>query len=516
MNDQDAARRLPTEAPTWGAAAPEPGDPDADHRKALELSEIESILGRDGAPERDGRPERDAAAPSALGAGEQGPPSQPLSIQGQAPPPPSPLLHAGPLAPGAPASPRLHPQAPSERARSAFLRTATAESERPIPVAKSTLRGADVSPSEGGPGAVAAESTLHESPVLDASTVEADTADKHPADALSLDGPLLTDEEIEAFFSETDDFVIPAMGPGGHEASALEGAEEDTAIDLGPPAEIAGERDLETRDSDGVADAPPEFPDATGTSSEPPSDRRSVGEASPAVSSSPNEALPTDPSAGPSADAAARESQRPAWLKDQVADLADIVQALDLTARSTHAHLGLERELGHLRQFTRTIGYVAAPPPRGEQVFDLSVLVEEQLGALAGQTPDAPRILFRSRIEQAPVEADKLLVTMALEALLLTAIGCAGPGDVLRVSVDADAAGTPCAHIRFPAGPMAGLEPAKALQPYALKARLPEIGANALAAAGAIAVGQGGDLVLREEEGGHRVFDVSFSGGPAR
>ena len=110
--------------------------------------------------------------------------------------------------------------------------------------------------------------------------------------------------------------------------------------------------------------------------------------------------------------------------------------------------------------------------------------------------------------------ADKLLVTMALEALLLTAVGCAGAGDVVRVSIDAGDAGAPCIHIRFPAGPMADLSPADAMQPYALKARLPDIGANALAAAGAIAVGQGGDLVLRDEEGGHRVFDVSFSGAP--
>ena len=403
-------------------------------------------------------------------------------------------------------------------------------SERPIPVSDSTLRGAAGLPDAYEPRAVsptsAAEPSLEERPAEETSTPAESSTGQNAADALSLDGPLLTDEEIEAFFSDTDDFVIPAMGPGGSEVSAIDDADESLAVDPERPLEPTEAQDLSPAVPESASDsssgsdtgAAPLFADAPedpGPSGLP--DQGSAPEIDSPLAQPASPAEPASPTlTGPRSEAAARESQRPGWLKDQVADLADIVQALDLTARSTHAHLSLERELGHLRQFTRTIGYVAAPPPRGEQAFDLNVLIEEQLGALAGQTPDAPRILFRSRIEQAPVEADKLLVTMALEALLLTAIGCAGPGDVVRVSIDADGAGAPCAHIRFPAGPMSDLEPTEALQPYALKARLPEIGANALAAAGAIAVGQGGDLVLREEAGGYRVFDVSFSGGSSR
>jgi len=428
----------PRHAPSSGAdAAPDAGGhSEPDGGRDRELSEIESILGQGHAPQPSGAQEHASAS---IGTAE------PVRLEGSvAADPMTDREAAGPLS-------------PSPQPRSAFLRTPTAQAERPIPVPESTLRGTTRAPEEQVLDGVDPE----EDPVA----IESPANDPH-----SLDGPLLTDEEIEAFFGESDDFVIPAMEPAGRETLPSDGAPTSDASGALPM-----EPDVEPTLDDGPADAPP---DAAET------------------------------------DAAARDSRRPAWLKDQVADLADIVQALDLTARSTHAHLGLERELGQLRPCTRTIGYVAAPPPRGEQAFDLAVLLEEQLGALAGQSPDSPRILFRSRIEGAQIEADKLLVTMALEALLLTAVGCAGAGDVVRVSIDAGDAGAPCIHIRFPAGPMADLSPADAMQPYALKARLPDIGANALAAAGAIAVGQGGDLVLRDEEGGHRVFDVSFSGAP--
>ena len=421
-------------------------DPDPDDRRDVELSEIESILGHGQATEVAGAAgaadwTRGTTEPLAV---EDGVAAEVMSGEG------APYGHA-----------------PAERPRSAFLRAPTSQVERPIPVPESTLRGPAPALQPQGLAGTAPEES--------AAPIEPADADAH-----SLDGPLLTDEEIEAFFGESDDFVIPAMEPAGREAPV-----EDPAAP--PQEEPHQEAPLENEAAQGTVEE--------GTDTAP---------------------APAAPSAHgvQEADAAATDSRRPAWLKDQIADLADIVQALDLTARSTHAHLGLERELGQLRQFTRTIGYVAAPPPRGEQAFDLGVLLEEQLGALAGQAPDAPRILFRSRVDGAPIEADKLLVTMALEALLLTAVGCAGPGDVIRVSIDAGDDGTPCVHIRFPAGPMADLSPAEAIQPYALKARLPDIGANALAAAGAIAVGQGGDLVLRDEEGGHRVFDVSFSGAP--
>jgi|GEM_PF-2507902 len=428
-------------------SAPEDHEPQGpDDGPDMELNEIESILGQGHTTELAGAP---ATAAS------HGATTAPQGFDG--------VVAAEVMSDEAAAD----RHSPSPKPRSAFLRAPTSQAERPIPVPASTLRGS--ADAHGEPGLADAE--LEEA----ATPIESSLADVH-----SLDEPLLTGEEIEAFFGDSDDFVIPAMEPAGRE-----GPVEDASTSR------PGESEVETLvDSDAAGDPPLDG---------------SNGAAAPASPSAPGETED---------DASATDSRRPAWLKDQVADLADIVQALDLTARSTHAHLGLERELGQLRQFTRTIGYVAAPPPRGEQAFDLAVLLEEQLGALAGQSPDAPRILFRSRVDGALIEADKLLVTMALEALLLTAVGCAGPGDVIRVSIDAGDEGAPCIHIRFPAGPMADLSPADALQPYALKARLPDIGANALAAAGAIAVGQGGDLVLRGEDGGHRVFDVSFSGAP--
>ncbi|MEM1452473.1 MAG: hypothetical protein AAF957_00950 [Planctomycetota bacterium] len=216
-----------------------------------------------------------------------------------------------------------------------------------------------------------------------------------------------------------------------------------------------------------------------------------------------------------SADAAALDvaARRPGWLKDQTADLADIVMALDLRARANHAHVGLEGELARLRQFTRTIGYVAAPPAAGGQDFDVAVLVEEHLGDLAGTAPDAPRLLFRAAEGGAPIRADKMLVSMALDALLRTAVGCAGAGDVVRVEVERpdDAERGPLVRIQFPKGPLADLAPETVLEPYALKSRLPEIGANALAAAGGIAVGQGGDLVVSEASEEALAFEVTFS-----
>ena len=416
--------------------------PELDEGRDLELSEIESILGHGPSGDQAGSPPRAASQAGAA----------------------APRPMEGSVTAAVDASEEAVDQPPPQP-RSAFLRAPTSQVERPIPVPESTLRGHAL------PGDDLTEEAQGES----AAPMEAPAADAH-----SLDGPLLTDEEIEAFFGESEDFVIPAMEPAGRDTQ-IEGPDA-SALDVAEATEP-----LELADAGGRPEDSPPTPSAL--------------------------AAPDSPDLT-EADAAAKDAPRPAWLKDQIADLADIVQALDLTARSTHAHLGLERELGQLRQFTRTIGYVAAPPPRGEQTFDLGVLLEEQLGALAGQTPDAPRVLFRSRVDGAPIEADKLLVTMALEALLLTAVGCAGPGDVIRVSIDAADGGAPCIHLRFPAGPMADLSPADAIQPYALKTRLPDIGANALAAAGAIAVGQGGDLVLRDEEGGHRIFDVSFSGAP--
>lgn len=225
-----------------------------------------------------------------------------------------------------------------------------------------------------------------------------------------------------------------------------------------------------------------------------------------------------EPAAGPAAGAPVVSpgpdpaEARPAWLKRQVADLADLVQALDMRARSNHAHLAFEGELARLRQFTRTIGFVASPPPRGHQSFDLASFVEEQLGQIAGQSPDAPRLLFRRRGPEGSsgVTADRSLVALALDALLQTAVACSSSGDVVRVSVEGSERGV-AARIDFPAGPLAGIHPAEIQRPYALRGVLPEIGPNAIAAAGAIAVGQGGDLTLETVSEGRLAFVLSIA-----
>lgn len=204
--------------------------------------------------------------------------------------------------------------------------------------------------------------------------------------------------------------------------------------------------------------------------------------------------------------------QRPAWLKSQVADLADLVQALDLQARAHHAHVGLEDELTRLRQFTRTVGFVASPPPRGDQDFDMATLTEEALGALAGTTPNAPRILFRKRGDRFETIADKSLVAAALDAVLQTAVASAGSGDVIRITVEGRAGEPVVTDVEFPPGPLADQHPDDILAPYALRNILPGIGPNALAAAGAIAVGQGGDLTLTRDEEGTLTFTFELPG----
>lgn len=212
------------------------------------------------------------------------------------------------------------------------------------------------------------------------------------------------------------------------------------------------------------------------------------------------------------ADAVSAEPQRPRWLKNQVADLADLVQALDLQARAHHAHVGLEGELSRLRQFTRTMGFVAAPPPKGLQEFDVATLVEEALGAIAGATPDAPRILFRKRGNRTDTVADKALVAAAVDALLQTAIACASSGDVVRITVEGRVGELIVTEVQFPPGPIADLHPDQILTPYALRKILPNIGPNALAAAGAIAVGQGGDMCLMRNEDGTATFLLELQG----
>jgi hypothetical protein len=212
----------------------------------------------------------------------------------------------------------------------------------------------------------------------------------------------------------------------------------------------------------------------------------------------------------------------PSWYRDQVADLADLAQGLELSylalgddlptkARDGAGFQHLEGDLARLIQFTRTIGYIAAPPARGNQVLGLGTLVEEAISQIPRPHDDGPRFLYRSR-STLPIRSDKTLLTQALDALLHVARHCAGAGEIIRVSVatEEQEAGPPSelVTIDFPAGPLAGLALERVFQPYGLRAVLPDLGPNAILAAAGICRGQGGNLTLEEGLKGRLVWTV--------
>ncbi len=216
------------------------------------------------------------------------------------------------------------------------------------------------------------------------------------------------------------------------------------------------------------------------------------------------------------------EPQAPArYFRHQVADLADIVQCIDLgidraaeeaagsetteaTAVATHLD-ELRAETVRLRQYTRTLSYLVSPPMRGDGVFDLAPMLEEML-TMRRSEPDAPRYLLRTSGEL-PLRADKQLLSQALDALLFLAHKGAGEEGTVRVDarleegieVEAEVQ----LSIRFPAGLFSDISPARLLEPYALRRLLPELGANALAAAAGILRGQGCSLGLSQESSGN-------------
>jgi hypothetical protein len=252
-----------------------------------------------------------------------------------------------------------------------------------------------------------------------------------------------------------------------------------------------------------------------------------------------HETLATDDqgAAGHRSDSAPNSAVRglPHWYRDQVADLADLVQRAELALHAADGAAvqrsgpngepsavlaGARLELGRLRQFARTLGCLAAPPAAGKLRLDLGVLVEETLASLAqrphGSDGDAatrsdaasgarvdgrPRFLFRSQAGVS-VQADKGLLVAALDAVLGVAAAAAGAADVVRTEVLTTDAGVAEVRVDLPEGRLAGLEPARILEPYALRKRMPWIGAHALAAAGGILVGHGGDLVLERRAQG--------------
>ncbi|MDP6763691.1 MAG: hypothetical protein QF860_12600 [Planctomycetota bacterium] len=216
---------------------------------------------------------------------------------------------------------------------------------------------------------------------------------------------------------------------------------------------------------------------------------------------------PTPPRAEPAAPAA--------YFRRQVADLADIAQRLRFSlarCRATGEEEGppetaaladLEAELLRLQQFTRTLGFTASPPPRGDQTLDLRRLLEEQLASL---TADGPRPTTHLAAGEAlPIAGDKALLAQALDAVLFLALSTTGAEGILRIEAAADGSRARVS-LAFPAGPLAGLDPAAILEPYGVASLLPELGPNALAAARGIARGQDGSLSLSAGPEDHLIW----------
>lgn len=200
----------------------------------------------------------------------------------------------------------------------------------------------------------------------------------------------------------------------------------------------------------------------------------------------------------------------PPYFKDQVADLADIAQRIELSLElvaeaDERAGLApLEDEVRRLVQFTRTLGYLVAPPGPGNQNIDLSELVEIFLSSAVSRADDAPRCLFRGG-GVLPVRSDRTLLTQALDAFFFVAQSCAESGEIVRVQTTRSGAPEqPMAliTIEFPAGRLSGVPPETILSPYGLRRIVPTLGPNALAAATGIFAGQGGRALLeRRGEG---------------
>lgn len=201
-------------------------------------------------------------------------------------------------------------------------------------------------------------------------------------------------------------------------------------------------------------------------------------------------------------------SAPPAYFRDQVADLADIAQRIEgglASLREPGSAPGagvdaLSSDVARLVQFTRTLSYLSAAPPRGDQVFDLAELAETLVAGLPKKGPQAPRWMARSS-GPLPVSSDRELLLQVFDALLFLAESCSSRGEIVRVqAAEAKSAGPRRASvtIEFPAGPLAELEPAQIVEPYGVRRLLPDLGPNALSAARGIVSGQGGRLDLEK------------------
>jgi hypothetical protein len=202
-------------------------------------------------------------------------------------------------------------------------------------------------------------------------------------------------------------------------------------------------------------------------------------------------------------------------LREQIAVLADIAQRLELsfgalreTKRAPEGELeGMALELRRLLRFTRALSHLASPQGQGGERFELGALVEEELAALTLKARRAPRLTWRGS-GKLWVRADRVAFTMALESLLVLARACAGVGETVRVEAGAGLSDDLWIRIDFPAGPLAGIDPEKVLDPVVLAERLREIGVEEIGAAIAILRAQGAELSAYASPGEHLLLQI--------
>lgn len=220
----------------------------------------------------------------------------------------------------------------------------------------------------------------------------------------------------------------------------------------------------------------------------------------------------------------------PTWMRDQVADLADQTTRIDLSLSVLTDQLeemvdkpvgeeqreeieqqvqAVRGETARLMGFARTLAFLAVPPARGDTVFDVGEVLKVYVSSMAKSGPDAPRILFRT---QGPVlvRSDRGLLGVVFDALLFVARECASRGFVVKAQVLPPAEGKVAIEIDFPAGPLDGRTVENIFTPYALRRVLPSLGPNALPAAQAIIIGQGGTLSLRLPGRGRALWRVEL------
>jgi len=219
-----------------------------------------------------------------------------------------------------------------------------------------------------------------------------------------------------------------------------------------------------------------------------------------------------------------RTLEAPPWWRAQVADLADSAQRIDLSVRALAEAApeidegdldeardrlrALEGEVARLMQFTRTLGYVASPPPTGSQTFDLGEIVHLFAAGLAQSGPEAPRCQYKT-VPTAIVRSDRQLLSQALDAVFFLVRCTSRKGDLVRAQVQRveDPAGVVIElSLDFPSGPLEGIPADEIVEPYALSDLFPELGPNALAAAAGIVSGQGGSLSLSSKAAGRMTW----------